>query len=138
MKNENDFTFRKAILYGLLTELVLIAIQFIYMKLYVSNNPETELGFTTDYMKYRGFYVFQIIGFFVYTILVFVLVRNYQIKSINKILAFVMAGAVVELGFYLLIQSDYEFAFFYSILDRFIAAIFGTIVYYYAGNKPTT
>jgi len=135
MKTKADLSYRQAILLGVATELTLIAIQFIYMKIYVSNNPGTDFAFTNDYMKYRGFYIFQIIGFFVYTFTVYLLFSRFQITSITKILSYIITGAVIELSFYLFMQTGYEGAFLYSILDKFVAAVFGSILYYSTSGK---
>jgi len=135
MKTKSDLSYKQAIILGVATELVLIAIQFIYMKIYVSNNPETDFAFTNDYMKSRGFYIFQIIGFFVYTFTVYLLFNKFQITSINKILPYILTGAVIELSFYLVMQTGYEGAFLYSILDKFIAAVFGFVLYYSTSGR---
>jgi len=135
MKTNSDFTYARAITYGVLTELLLVLTQFIYLKYYANNNPEAGFVFTSDYMINRGFYVFQIIGFFVYTILVFVLIRKIKVNTFNKILAMIVTGAVVELTFYAIVPADYELAFFFSVLDKFIAGIFGAIVYFYSSDS---
>jgi hypothetical protein len=138
MKAKTNFTYKQAILLGVLTELVLIAIQFIYIKIYVSMNPGENLAFDTDFMRYRGFYVFQIIGFFVYTFTVYMIINRYHIRLLNYILAYLIAGGIMELSFYLMIQADYEGAFVYSILDKFIAAVFGAVLYFYGSGKVKT
>jgi hypothetical protein len=138
MKTKSDFTYKQAILLGVLTELILIAIQFIYIKIYVSLNPGENLAFDTDYMRYRGFYVFQIIGFFVYTFTVYMIINRYHIRLLNYILAYLITGGIVELSFYLMIQADYEGAFIYSVLDKFIAAVFGAVLFFYGSGKVKT
>lgn len=135
MKTKSDLSYKQAILLGVATELTLVAIQFVYMKIFVSNNPGTDFVFTNDYMKSRGFYIFQVVGFFVYTATVYLLFNKFQITSITKILAYILTGAVIELSFYLFMQTGYEGAFLYSILDKFIAAVFGSILYYSTSGK---
>ena len=134
MKTRKEFTYAKAILYGVLTELTLVLFQFIYLKNYTTNNPGTDFVFTSDYMMSRGFYVFQIAGFFVYTIVVFILVRKMMVKTFYKILTMLVTGALLELTFYAIVPADYQFAFFYSILDKFIAGFFGAVVYFYSSD----
>jgi len=138
MRIKNDFTYTRAIVYGVLIELVLVLLQFIYLANYANKNSEADFGFTSDYMMSRGFYVFQIIGFFVYTILVFVLIRKAKVNTFNKILVLIVAGAVVELTFYAIVPADYQLAFFYSVLDKFIAGVFGAIVYFYTTDTALT
>jgi len=135
MKTKNGLTYAQIALIAVFTELALIAIQFIYFKIYVSNNPETGMGFTTDYMKYRGFYIFQIIGFFIYTFLVYMIVEKHSNKIFNRILTLLVAGAIVEISFYILISGNYEGAFLYSVLDKIIAATFGVILNSYTSKN---
>src|SRR5690606_22864754 len=132
MKTNSDFTYTRAITYGVLTELLLVLTQFIYLKYYTNNNPEAGFVFSSDYMISQGFYVFQIIGFFVYTVVVFILIRKIKVNTFNKILVLIVAGAVIELTFYAIVPADYELAFFFSVLDKFIAGVFGAIVYFYS------
>jgi hypothetical protein len=135
MNTKRELTYKRAILYGLFTEFLLVLIQVIYLTAYTSLNPDKEMAFNSEYIRYRGFYIFQIIGFFLYTAIVFILIRKFQVKSIQKIFALILAGGVVELSFYMAVQADYEGVYFYSILDKFIAAAFGAIVYYYSTVK---
>ncbi|MEP2669375.1 MAG: hypothetical protein ABJH04_10295 [Cyclobacteriaceae bacterium] len=136
MITKKTFTYQNAMLFGLITELVLVVSQLLYMSVFVKQNPGVEFAFTTEYMKSQGFYIFQIIGFFVYTTSVYFLFKAYQINSLGKVLVYIITGGVVELSFYLIIQATYEGAFLYSILDKFVAAVFGTIFYYYTTGKP--
>lgn len=101
-------------------------------------NPGENLAFDTDFMRYRGFYVFQIIGFFVYSFTVYMIINRYHIRLLNYILASLIAGGIMELSFYPMIQADYEGAFVYSILDKFIAAVFGAVLYFYGSGKVKT
>jgi len=135
MKTKKELTYTQIALIAVFTELTLIAIQFIYFKIYVSNNPETEMGFTTDYMKYRGFYIFQIVGFFIYTFLVYMIAEIHSEKIVNRIVTLIIAGGIVEVSFYVLLSGDYEGAFLYSILDKIIAAAFGVILNSYTTKK---
>ncbi len=131
MKTNNDITYTRAILYGIIAELILVLVQFVYLKNYVDNHSDADFTFTSEYMMSQGFYVFQIIGFIFYTVIVFTLIRNIKTNLFYKILALIIAGSVVELTFYGIVPADYQMAYFYSILDKFIAGTFGTIVYYY-------
>jgi len=136
MKKIQEFTWKKAIVYGVFTELFLIALQFVYLRVYAAMNPETTVAFTADYMMSRGFYIFQIIGFFVYAVTVYMLNSRYRIPSLSVILVYLITGGIMELSFYLMVQGEYQGAFVYSILDKAVAAVFGAIVYYYTtGNE---
>jgi hypothetical protein len=139
MRNNNDLTYKQMFLYGLLVEGMVVAIQFIYLNIFESNNPDVASGFTTDYMKARGFFIFQVLGFFIYATAVFLLLKKLQGNYLFKILTFLIAGALVELSFYLLIQANYEGLFLYSILDKVVGAALGAIFYYYThANKIST
>ncbi|ELR68300.1 hypothetical protein C900_00564 [Fulvivirga imtechensis AK7] len=39
---------------------------------------------------------------------------------------------MVELSFYLFVPAEYETAYFFSILDKFIAAVFASVIYNYS------
>ncbi len=129
--SNNNFSYGRALLYGVLTELALVLAQFVILKDYTNTNPDTDFAFSSAYMTSTGFYVFQVVGFFVYFTVVFILMRKINEKPLYKILALVVAGAVVELTFYAFAQADYQIAYFYSVLDKFIAGAAGIIVYYY-------
>lgn len=130
-----EFSYTRAILYGVATELLLVLLQFIYLKSYTTNQPDVEFTFTSEYMMSRGFYVFQIIGFFVYSVVVFLLIRKIKLNTFNKILVMILAGVVVELTFYAIVPADYQMAYFYSVLDKFVAGVFGSIVYFYSSDS---
>jgi hypothetical protein len=137
MKTIQNFTYRRAILFGMLTEVFLIALQYVYLAISTSVNPEVPAVFNTEYMMTRGFYVFQIIGFFVYVVSVYLINMRYAVKGLNFLLAYVITGGIMELLFYVAIQADYQGAFLYSILDKFVAAVFGAIVYFYTTGKES-
>lgn len=126
-----DLGFPKMIFYGILTELSLILVQVFYLQVYTYMNSDAPRAFTNDYMLTQGFYVFQIVGFFVYVVVAFLIRGKISDNLIGKMITFLTAAAVVEVSFYLLIQASYQGAFLYSILDKFMAAVFGLILYYY-------
>ncbi|MEQ9412790.1 MAG: hypothetical protein RIF39_03115 [Cyclobacteriaceae bacterium] len=131
MSTGTNFTYGRAMVYGVLTELLLVLAQFVILKDYTHANPDSDFAFSSAYMMSTGFYVFQVVGFFNYFTVVFTLMRKIKEKPLYKILALILAGAVVELTFYALAQADYQIAYFYSVLDKLVAGAFGTIVYYY-------
>jgi len=138
MRTNNDLGYKQMFLYGLFTEVMVIAIQFIYLSIYENNNPEAASGFTTDYIKTRGFVIFQVLGFFIYATAVFMLLNKMQGNYLRKILIFLIACALVELTFYLLIKANFEGAFLYSILDKFVGAALAAIFYHYTHSKKLT
>jgi hypothetical protein len=134
-KPKKELTYSTAIAYGVITELFLIVAQYVFLAINSSLNPEISMAFTTEYMMTRGFFVFQILGIIAYAIIVYQIVRKYTITSLAFMLVFLVAGAIVELTFYLSIQATFQGAFFYSMLDKTIGAVMGAIVYYTLGSN---
>lgn len=130
MKTKKELTYGRAILFGLITEVALIAIQYVLLVIYHSKNPGTEFSFTSEYMMSRGFYVFLIPGFILYATVVFLLMRNYTIGSVAFLFVFLLAAAAVEVAFYLSIAATYQGAFVYSILEKAVGAALGAIGYF--------
>lgn len=128
---DQDRSLGQMILYGLLLELVLILVQFIYVELFVATSPAEEVAFTEQYMRQTGFIIFQVIGFFVYVLATYLLLQRLLHNKIGKIIVFLVAGALLELVFYLFMQASYSGAFLYSILDKLVAAAFGALIYYF-------
>ncbi|WP_299700426.1 hypothetical protein [uncultured Pontibacter sp.] len=118
------------IIYGVVIELILVAIQFLYVR--ISGEVDDTSKFTNEYMRNTGFLIFQVIGFFVYVFATYFLTKRIQQNLISKLILFLLAGAIVELAFYLFMQADYAGAFLYSILDKFVAGFFGWIIYKFA------
>jgi hypothetical protein len=135
MKTKKDFTYGRALMYGVATELVLVVVQYILLAIYHSKNPETAFSFSTEYMMSRGFYIFLIPGFIMYATMVFLIMRNFTITSVSYLFAFLLAAAVVEVAFYLSIAASYQGAFLYSILDKVIGSALGVIGYYSVGRR---
>lgn len=137
MKKLNNMSYGKVAFYAILLELILVILQAGYIQIHNWTSTTNKLSFTTDYMMHTGFYVFLILGFFTFTVLTYIVLRNSEHNLFNKILVLFIAGGIVELGFYLFIQAEYQGAFLYSILDKTIAAGLGYIIYLIAGTKDT-
>jgi hypothetical protein len=135
MKTKNGLSYRQIALIGLGTELTLIIVQLIYLSLYARDNANGVMDLSSEYMKTRGFYIFQIIGFFLYTTVVYVILRKITDKILNKVLLLIVIGGITELTFYLVMRASYEGAFLYSILDKVIAVFFALILYNYTTKK---
>jgi len=129
MKTANEISYRKVILYGLVIELVLIFMQLIYMTMHKSNDPQPDFMITSGYLQSNAFYAFQIFGFIVYLVTAYLLCKKIFDKLFTKVLIFVLTGSIIELAFYLIIQSDYSIVLFYSFLNNFFAAALGGIFY---------
>lgn len=132
---KNGLTYVQIISIALLAELTLMVLQLIYFKIYAGDNAGSGWNFTSDYMKTRGFYIFQIIGFFLYTFVSYVAAGRMHEKIIKKAIVLLVTGGIIELSFYLVMQADYEGAFLFSILDKVIAVTFGLILYNYTAKK---
>jgi len=134
MKTKKDFTYGRAIVYGVAAELLLVVVQYILLAIYHSKNPESTFSFNTEYMMSRGFYIFLIPGFIVYATMVYLIMRNYTIASVGYLFALLLAAAAVEVTFYLSIAASYQGAFLYSILDKVIGSALGAIGYFALNN----
>lgn len=132
-----DLSFTTVLFWGLLVELVLVSMQFIYLEVSL---PDVEVAFTEVYMRETGFILFQVIGFFIFVLATYFLLRRLTHNKISKTLGFLAAAAMVELAFYLFMQADYQGAFLYSILDKLVAAVFGLIIYNFKdrGHKASS
>lgn len=137
VNHSSDKSLIQMVVYGLLTEIVLVLIQFIYVEVFIASGAENDVTFTDQYMRQTGFIIFQVIGFFVYTLATYLLLKRLRTNVIAKIVMFLIAGSAVELAFYLFMQANYTGAFLYSIFDKFVAGAFGAIIYYFAdrGHK---
>jgi hypothetical protein len=135
MKTERKFTIKYAIGAGIIVELMLVLIQFVYLKFYTGAHTDADFAFTSEYMNTGGFYIFQIFGFFLYSIIIFYIIRNFQIKNIVGILVFLGTGGIIEVLFYVFSRADYQIAYFFSVLDKFIAALIGAILYFCSLNN---
>jgi hypothetical protein len=133
MKTKKDFTYSRAIAYGVVTELILVVVQYILLAIYHSKNPESAFSFSTEYMMSRGFYIFLIPGFIMYATMMFLIMRNFTITSVAYLFVFLLSAAAVEVTFYLSIAANYQGAFLYSILDKVIGSALGVIGYYSVG-----
>jgi len=135
MKTKKDFTYGRALIYGVATELVLVGVQYMLLAIYHSKNPESAFSFSTEYMMSRGFYIFLIPGFIMYATMVFLIMRNFTITSATYLFVYLLAAAVVEVAFYLSITASYQGVFLYSILDKVIGSALGVIGYYSVGRR---
>ena len=134
MRNRNGLTYPRLIALGVFTELLLLAVQYIYINISASE-AGTGARFTSEYMRNSGFYIFQVAGFFLYTVVVYLLNKSIRGNLMYKLLAFLVGGALVEMSFYLTIQASYQGVFVYSLLDKAMAAVFASIVFYYSTDK---
>jgi hypothetical protein len=130
-KTETAFTIKHAIAAGLLMELILFLIQFAYLRFYATKS-DVDFAFTSEYMSTNGFYIFLIIGFLLYSSVVFYIIKKFHSVNFGKILILLIAGGIVEIFFYIFIQADFEFAYVFSVLDKFIAGVFAMILYFYS------
>ena len=130
MKPPTILTYKKAIIYGLSMELILIGVQFIFLKINMASDSEATFAFTTEYMMNTGFFIFQILGFFLYTVVIFIITLKFHIRSLMSLLTIILTGGVIEQMFYLVAVIGYEAAFIYSVLDKFMAAGVAAILFF--------
>ncbi|MEJ2005637.1 MAG: hypothetical protein P8X57_11880 [Cyclobacteriaceae bacterium] len=118
---------------AVLIEAVLILLQFIVLRM--STESGQTPAFDSDYIQSRGFFIFQIIGFFAYAIAAFYLCRRHAGNVFQKLLILVIAGGIIEVGFYIISQAHYEGAYLYSVTDKLIGSVIGWIVGKYSENS---
>jgi hypothetical protein len=138
MKTTQEISYRQAAKTGLAMGLTLVLLQLVNLMVYAQTNPTAELYFTSAYMKSTGFYVFQVLGYFLYAVVIYVSIKKMTSKILIKLLILIGSGALVELSFYSVMQADFEGAFLYSILDKVVAAAFSLILYNYTNAKVQT
>ena len=126
------FSYQRLILYGIVTELLLIALQFVYIRIYSGPN---NFVFNDNYMRYEGFYIFQLIGFFLYVTATYWLSNRIHKDLFIHIAVFVIAGCLLEFAFYFIIQAKWQGVFLYSVLSKLIAGVFGIVISLYSSTK---
>lgn len=134
-KVKKEFTYSTAIMFGVITELILVLAQFLFLAFNRIMSENMSLSFSTDYMMTRGFYVFQVLGIIAYAMFVFYFLRNYTLQTLGLLLVYVVAGAAIEISFYLTISANYQGAFVYSILDKALGVALG-VIGYFAMSSP--
>ena len=130
-----SLTFGRAIVFGMASELILFAVQYLLLFIYYNRHPGTAFSFTTEYMATRGFYAFLIPGFILFATIVFFIMRRYTVNSAAYLFVFLLTAAALEVGFYLSIAASYRGPFVYSILDKVIGTALGVIGYYAMGRS---
>jgi hypothetical protein len=83
-------------------------------------------------MSSSGFYIFLITGFLLYSAVIFYIIKKFHSIYHDRIFILLIAGGIVEIFFYILIKADFEFAYVFSVLDKFIAGVFALIFYFYS------
>lgn len=116
----------RIIMIAIIIEAVLILLQFISIGFGSSGKIDTT------YIQSRGFFIFQILGFFAYAITAFYLSHKHASGIPKLLLILVITGAVIELGFYIISQAQYQGVYLYSITDKIIGAVTGWIVGMYS------
>jgi len=134
MKTKKELTYGRAILFGIGTELILIAVQYVLLAIYHSKNPQLAFSFSSEYMMTRGFYIFLIPGFIMYAMVIYLMLQKYAIASVAYVFVLLLVAAVIEVIFYLSIAATYQGAFVFSILDKVVGAALGAIGYFAVGR----
>ena len=121
------YTIPQVILIALAVELALIVLQVGYLLIY-STMAGAEFSFTAAYMTNTGFYIFQILGFFVLVIITVMILHRSSGHMFRNMLLLFAVGAIIEVFFYIVLSATYEGAFLYSVMDKIIAIAFGFII----------
>lgn len=138
MKTTKELSYGQVVEIGMVLGVTLVLLQLINLMVYVQTTPGTEMAFTSAYMKSSGFYVFQILGYFLYAAIIYISIKKITSKMFNKVFILIGSGVLLELSFYLIMQASFEGAFLYSILDKIVAAAFALILYSYTTPEVKT
>lgn len=129
-KTKKAFTYSTAITFGVVTELILVAAQYLLLAFNKVMNQSMSMTFSTEYMITRGFFVFMILGIIMYATFTHYFFRNYSISSLAFLVVYLAAGAAVEITFYLSITATFQGAFLYSIFEKGLGVAMGAIWYF--------
>ncbi|HLT79443.1 MAG TPA: hypothetical protein VKZ86_00345 [Cyclobacteriaceae bacterium] len=138
MKATKELSYGQAVEIGVVLGVTLILLQLVNLMVYVQTTPGAEIVFSSAYMKSGGFYVFQILGYFLYATVIYISLKKIRSKMFKKVLILIGSGILLELSFYLIMQASFEGAFLYSILDKVVAAAFALILYNYTTPEVKT
>jgi hypothetical protein len=134
-QTKKEFNYTLAIAYGIATELILVFAQYLFLAFNRLMDENMSMTFSTNYMMTRGVYVFLALGIIVYAMFVLYFLRHYKIQSFAYLLVYVIAGAAIEITFYLSISATYQGVYLYSILDKVVGVAMGAIGYFIL-SKP--
>lgn len=138
MKTTKELSYGRAVETGVVLGVALILLQLVNLMVYFQTTPGAEMAFTSAYMKSGGFYVFQVLGYFLYATVIYISIKKIRSNMVNKVLILIGSGVLLELSFYLIMQANFEGAFLYSILDKLVAAAFALILYSYTTPEVKT
>lgn len=116
-------------LYVLVAEGVPIIIQFLTVILKNAFNT-SAVSLTESFMNASGFYVFQIVGFYL-TFLMFylLLIRLRRRNLIIASLLFFGLSVALEAVFYMINSIHFSFAYAFSFLDKFVGILLAHFTY---------
>jgi hypothetical protein len=120
---------------AILIEAVLIILQFITLRM--STEAGEAFVFDSEYIQSRGFFIFQIIGFFAYAIAAYYLCSKHAGNIFKILFTLVIVGGIIEIGFYIISQAQYQGVYLYSVTDKLIGAVMGWIVCKYTTRSQS-
>src|SRR5690606_2082662 len=129
MKRTNEITYGQVVWTALLIELILAAAQFMYLTMYTRANPVVVVALPADYLRAAAFFVFQFTGILFYAFVVYLIAMMRPAKPLNKVLALVVIGGIIELSVYIMMQTAVGGAVIFSFLDKILAAALGLMLY---------
>jgi hypothetical protein len=116
-------------LYVLVAEGLPIVIQFLTVLLKNAFNPNS-IYLSEGFMNSSGFYVFQIVGFYLTFIAFYMLLIRLRGRSLI-VASFLFLGLSIALEavFYMINSIHFSFAYAFSFLDKFVGIVMAHFTY---------
>lgn len=119
---------KKIIVFALVAEGIPIIAQlgFIAIHNLVAQIP---LALDDAFMTSRGFFVFQIAGFYLSFLFFYILIVKDRGRHPYGAVWFFLISIAIEFGFYVIAPVSFRFIYIYSFLDKFIAILMASLTY---------
>jgi hypothetical protein len=116
-------------LYALVAEGLPIVIQFLTVVFKNAFNAGA-IHISESFMNTSGFYVFQIVGFYLTFIMFYLLLVRLRRRNVIKAsLLFIGLSIALEAVFYMINSVHFTFAYSFSFLDKFVAILLAHFTY---------
>lgn len=114
-------------LYALVTELVPIIANLLYVYVWGNLINDYNLRFTEQYMTDLGAFIFMTLGFLSYAGTAIWIAKRSRTRTMYNGLRLVLIGAIIEIIFYWIIGVGFEFRYAFSFLSYLVAVILATL-----------
>jgi hypothetical protein len=116
-------------LYALVAEGLPIVVQFLSVIL-KNAFSSGAIYFNESFMNTSGFYVFQIVGFYLTFIMFYLLLVRLRGRNvIQASLLFLALSIALEVVFYMINSIHFSFAYAFAFLDKFVGIVLANFTY---------